>query len=63
MKIVHIIKRGNNWAAHKPKSSRAICTNKHRDIVFHKAAITADLVITHNSDGSVDFVFEKCSSQ
>jgi hypothetical protein len=58
MEEIHIIRSNRKWGVHNfKKDYRSLRNFKYRDIAFHYAARYKSSIVVHNSDGSVDFVF------
>jgi hypothetical protein len=57
----HIIHSRNKWGIFPKNGNRSKANFKHRDLAFHDAISLAvqyrAKIIIHNTDGSVDFIF------
>ena len=58
----HIIHSRNKWGIYPRNGNRSRANFKHRDLAFHSAVGLAiqyqAKIIVHNTDGSVDFIFD-----
>jgi len=63
MEQLHIIRSKRKWGIFERNKNRSLKNFKHRDLAFHHAASIAQenhiKIIIHNTDGLVDFVFDK----
>lgn len=55
---IHIITWKGKWGVYKKRSHRSLRNFKYRDLAFLFANRYKTRIIVHNSDGSVDFIYD-----